>query len=234
MKNYSKLVWPVSFVLGMAVLGSLLTNGIIAFKSMDRVVTVKGLSEREYLADKVIWPIHLSKASNDLGQLTEQLARDKLKLRAFLVEQGIGVEEISLSAPNVTDKLSQQYSNDKPTFRYHGSQTLTVYSNKVETVRNVMQNMADLLNQGVVLRGGYNYEVEYVFTRLNEVKPDMIEEATVNARLVADKFAADSGSRLGKIKRANQGRFSITPRDSQHPHIKNVRVVSTIEYNLVD
>ena len=82
--------------------------------------------------------------------------------------------------------------------------------------------------------GDYASYTQYLFTRLNEVKPEMVEEATVNARQVAEKFANDSGSRLGKIRRANQGRFTIASRDSQHPHIKRVRVVSTIDYNLVD
>ena len=102
-------------------------------------------------------------------------------------------------------------------------------------VRSVQQNLSDLLGQGVALSTeNYNARTEFIFTRLNEVKPEMIEEATINAREVAEKFADDSNSQLGKIKRANQGQFSIFDRDSQHPHIKKVRVVSTIEYTLTD
>jgi hypothetical protein len=86
-----------------------------------------------------------------------------------------------------------------------------------------------------VLTGGdYQSQTEYIFTRLNEVKPEMIEEATRNAREVAQKFAADSQSRLGKIRRASQGQFSISERDRNNPHIKQVRVVSTVEYYLSD
>jgi hypothetical protein len=62
----------------------------------------------------------------------------------------------------------------------------------------------------------------------------MIEEATRNAREVAQKFAEDSDSRLGKIRQASQGQFSIEPRDTNNPHIKKVRVVSTVEYYLSD
>jgi len=81
---------------------------------------------------------------------------------------------------------------------------------------------------------GYQSQTEYLFTRLNEVKPEMVEEATQNARETAEKFAADSKSSLGKIKRANQGQFSIEARDRNNPHIKTVRVVSTVEYYLSD
>jgi hypothetical protein len=102
-------------------------------------------------------------------------------------------------------------------------------------VRNAMKGLAELGKQGIVFSGG-NYEsrTEYLFTRLNDIKPAMIEEATTKAREVAQKFAEDSGSRLGKIRRASQGQFSISDRDRNNPHIKKVRVVSTVEYYLSD
>ena len=75
---------------------------------------------------------------------------------------------------------------------------------------------------------------QFLFNGLNNIKPAMIEEATRNAREVAEKFAHDSGSKLGKIKRASQGQFSIDDRDSNTPYIKKVRIVSTVEYYLVD
>lgn len=86
----------------------------------------------------------------------------------------------------------------------------------------------------MLTEGGYQNSTEYLFTRLNEIKPGMIEEATTKAREVARKFAKDSDSRLGKIKKASQGQFSINDRDKNNPHIKKIRVVSTIEYYLSD
>ena len=74
--------------------------------------------------------------------------------------------------------------------------------------------------------------MRFKFEGLNEIKPGMIEEATKNAREVGEKFAKDSGSRLGKIKTANQGTFSITDRDSNTPEIKKVRVVTSVTYYL--
>ena len=86
----------------------------------------------------------------------------------------------------------------------------------------------------MTLVGDYSWRTSFQFTGLNTVKPAMIEEATKNARASAEKFAQDSGSILGKIRRANQGQFSITDRDSNTPYIKSVRVVTTVEYFLKD
>ena len=115
------------------------------------------------------------------------------------------------------------------------TQAVTVYSANVAAVRSIMSSLSELGKQGIVISGNeYQNQTEYLFSRLNEIKPGMIEEATRNAREVARKFAEDSQSRLGKIKRASQGQFSIAPRDTNNPHIKNVRVVSTVEYYLAD
>ena len=112
---------------------------------------------------------------------------------------------------------------------------MTVYSNDIDAVRSVMGALSELGKKGIVFTGsGYDSQTEYLFTRLNEVKPEMIEEATRNARHVAEKFAADSDSQLGKIKRASQVQFSIYARDRNNPHIKKVRVVATVQYYLSD
>ncbi len=221
---------------GAAALGGLGGNALIEAKQWERSVVVKGLSEREYVADKVIWPLQFVEAGNDLTSLYNTMSANSEKVKAYLILQGIDTTEITIGLPEVTDKLAQRYgSNNGVKFRYSGTQTVTVYSADVMKVRSVQQNLSDLLGQGVALSTeNYNALTEFIFTRLNEVKPEMIEEATINAREVAEKFADDSNSQLGKIKRANQGQFSIFDRDSQHPHIKQVRVVSTIEYTLTD
>jgi len=89
--------------------------------------------------------------------------------------------------------------------------------------------------EGLAIAGeGEGAGTRYVFTGLNAIKPAMIEEATRNARQTAEKFAADSSSTLGKIRRASQGQFSIEDRDRSTPHLKRVRVVSTVDYYLQD
>lgn len=232
----SALVLGVFIFLGLATLGYLLGDAAIKFKEYERTVTVKGLSEREYEADIVIWPIQFTEASNDLGELYGSIERSTEKIRVFLEENGISQEEITFSIPSITDKSAQQYGNQaKAEFRYTAIQTVTVYSKNIKSVRSVMGTLSELGKQGIVFSGGnYQSTTEYLFTRLNEAKPGMIEEATRKAREVAEKFASDSKSTLGKIRKASQGQFSINARDKNNPHIKKVRVVSTVEYYLSD
>jgi len=230
------LIFGAFIFLGLVSLGYLLSSAAIKFKEYERTVTAKGLSEREHDADIVIWPIQFTQASNDLTELYNSIESNTLEIKKFLANKGIEPNDISFSSPAITDKSAQQYVNNiKVEFRYTALQTVTVYSKNVKGVREVMGTLSELGKKGIVFTGG-NYETapEYIFTRLNEVKPEMIEEATRNAREVAQKFAADSQSRLGKIKSASQGQFSIDPRDKNNPHIKKVRVVSTVVYYLSD
>ena len=105
----------------------------------------------------------------------------------------------------------------------------------MDLIRKLISSQGELLKQGVAITSGdYRYNVQYEYTGLNKIKPQMIEEATKNARQAAEKFAEDSDSKLGKIRKANQGQFSITDRDANTPYIKKVRVVTTIDYSLED
>jgi uncharacterized protein len=222
--------------IGLAALGFLLGKAAIDFKQYERSVTVKGLSEREYDADVVIWPIQFTAADNDLESLYVSIDRSTSRIRTFLAEKGVSSEAITLSTPAITDKSAQQYGGGaRPEYRYTALQTVTVYSHDIASVRAIMSSLSELGKEGIVFTGGdYQSQTEYIFTRLNEVKPEMVEEATRKAREVAQKFATDSDSKLGKIKRASQGQFSISARDKNNPHIKKLRVVSTVEYYLSD
>ena len=221
---------------GLATMGLLLSEGIIKFRDMERVVSVKGLSGRDMPADVAIWPIRFSEVSNDLSELYGSLESKNDKVNNFLRQQGFKVDEISVSVPAIQDRQAQGFSEEQVrNGRYAGTSTLTVYSNDIEMVRKAMSNLAQLGQNGIAISGqDYDVKTQFLFTKLNDIKPAMIEEATRNAREVAEKFAHDSGSKLGKIKRASQGQFSIDDRDSNTPYIKKVRIVSTVEYYLVD
>ncbi len=232
----SAFILGVFIFLGLAVLGYFLAKAAIDFKQYDRSVTVKGLSEREYKADIVIWPIEFTLADNDLEKLYRTIENHTFKIKSFLEVNNVRSDEISFSSPSITDKTAQQYGGGPaPQYRYSAIQTVTVYSKNIDAARGIMGKLSELGKQGIVFSGGgYEYQTEYIFTRLNEVKPEMIEEATRKAREVAEKFASDSQSKLGKIKNASQGQFSIYARDKNNPHIKKVRVVSTVQYYLSD
>jgi hypothetical protein len=230
-----------------AVLGGLLFAGLVALgliagdaaldvKAHERSVQVKGLAEREVPADVVIWPLSYQLASNDLNGLYESIAEKNGIITRFLADNGLDLADVSTTAPTVVDRHAQSWGNTSEIeYRYVATATVTLFSNDVEAARRAMSNAIELGKNGIALTGEqYGNQVQFMFTGLNDIKPGMIEESTFNARAVAQKFAADSDSTLGKIKSATQGQFSITDRDSTTPHVKNVRVVSTVEYYLSD
>ena len=240
MQNRSSAAGPLllglCLLLGLVALGALLGRAAVEVREYERTVTAKGLAEQEYPADVVIWPVAFSVAGNDLGAVYRQLDEQGARVRDHLVGAGIPADEVTLSNPSLTDKSAQAWGGGPaPEFRYVATRTLTVHSQQVERVRRAMGGLVELGKQGIAFTGdAYQNQVQYLFTQLNAVKPGMVEEATRNAREVAQKFADDSGSRLGRIRRASQGQFSIEDRDSNNPHIKKVRVVSTVEYYLSD
>ncbi len=233
-KIISSSLLAVGILAGAFTLGSQLEQGIKEFKDADRVVTVKGLSEKEVKANHVIWPVSFREMGNDLSQVYDQLEVKQNMVLKYLKDGGLTDEEITIAAPKLRDNLADNYGSQRPPFRYMITQVLTISSDKVDVVRKLDEAQRDLLKAGVGLTNDYSYMTKYSYTGLNEIKPAMIEAATKNAKEAAQKFAMDSGSTLGKIRRANQGIFSITDRDENTPFIKNVRVVTTVEYFLKD
>lgn len=233
MKRNSIILASAILSLGIIVLGILLNCGINTFANKDRYVTVKGLSEKTVAANQVIWPLQCKDVGNDVTQLYNAVAQKGKIIVDFLKAGGITDEEISLSAPVLYDREAERYSSNDIKQRYQISSVITVTSSQVDKVRGLMEKQGELLERGVAIAGGdYEYQVQYLFNGLNEIKPQMIEEATRNAREVAEKFAADSDCKIGGIRHANQGQFSIDDRDAYTPYIKRVRVVTTVEYSL--
>ena len=240
MKKY----WLESIIiaLGLAAFGffvmqglGLVMKGLDHFAQKDRVVTVKGLAEMEVSANKVTWPLKYKETGNDLKDLYQKLNTNNDKLKAFLVQKGISEDEISINPPEIVDLETERYNNNPIPNRYIATAGLTVTTNKIDLVRQLVTEQGQFMEQGIALSTGmYENRVTYDFTGLNEIKPQMIETATKNARLAADKFAQDSGSKLGKMTHAVQGPFSIVDRDDNTPYIKNIRVVTTVDYALED
>ena len=221
-------------MIGLIFLGLMLPKAVSDFRSFDRTVAVKGLCEREVKADKVIWPLVFKVVGNDIQTVYSDINRNNAIIKDFLVKGGISPEEITVSVPTISDKYAQEYGNNDRTFRYLSTNVVTVCTSDVDKVLELMNQQTDLLKKGIVIgsENAWTNPVEFRFEGLNEIKPSMIEEATKNAREAAKKFAKDSGSRLGKIKNASQGTFSIENRDSNTPYIKKVRVVSSVTYYL--
>lgn len=226
------------FAFGMIVSGGLIKDGLIQIRSADRFVTVKGLAERDVKADLAVWPIQFKVADNDLATAQSQLETQSKAIIEFLIANGMKPDEISVQQVMVNDAFAQQYSQNNVAARYAIEKTIAVRTNNVDAVATAAENIGDLVAHGVLI--GYGALPQYSFTKLNDIKPEMIALATQNAREAAQQFAKDSGAKVGDIRSASQGYFSIQPRDevtnapSSAALFKKVRVVSTVEYYLND
>ena len=216
--------------IGLVVFGFTVSNTALTIKNMDRTVSVKGLAEREVKADIAIYPIKFEVADNNPLNLYKKIKNNKDIIVEFLKEQGFDDGEISIASPQIVDNFAKDY-NSNARFRYTGSVVITLYTHKVDRVVNLGKSLI-MLSQKGVMTSNIPYQTSYLYTKLNIIKPQMIEEATKNARKAAEKFAKDSHSKLNGIKRATQGYFSIVDRDINTPYIKKVRVVTNVVYYL--
>lgn len=219
-------------MIGLIILGLMLPVAVNRYKSFDNIVSVKGLCEREVKADRAIWPMVYKVAGNDLQQVYNQIEEQTSTIRSFLLSGGMDDDEITVAPPKVNDKYAQDYGGNDRQFRYIATCTITVCTGKVDNALQLMSNQSSLIRKGIALTSEWDSQTRFLFEGLNDIKPSMIEEATHNAREVAQKFADDSGCRLGRIKDAAQGTFSIEDRDSSTPSIKKVRVVTYVSYYL--
>ena len=225
------LLPSIAIVAGLALLGFFVSKGLTSIANQEQYVTVKGLAERDVLANKVVWPLPYKCVSNDMQTLYDNIEKNRDIVLSFLKESGITDNEIVISAPAVTDRLAQSYIPDNIKFRYQAEAVITVISPQVEKVIELMGKQIELMKDGVIISDEYSYQTQFEYTALNDIKPAMVEEATRNARAVAQKFAEDSDCKLGNIKQATQGQFNITS-DETTPQIKNIRVVTTVKYAL--
>ena len=248
-----------ALALGLCVMFGLIVGGWVlgaqvkAMKLADRYVTVKGLVERTVKADTGLWSLSFKEAGNDLPQVFARSEADKDRLLAFFNQQGFAPADLSVGQVAVTDLQANEYTTNRPINRYIVQQTVTVTTKDVDRLAKAGEKTAELVQAGIVIAAGEGRAatgITYKFTGLNALKPDMITEATRNARASADRFAADSGSQVGSIRSANQGVFSISASgigaspaadeegggaetQADSTIMKTVRVVSTIDYYLV-
>lgn len=235
-KRKSKIITGVFLCVGLMCAGFF--PGYYYFKTYktNNSVVVKGLAEMDVKADLAIWKIKFTVAGNDMIASQKKVENQLNEVINFLKSAGFTDEEITPESLSVVDKLAERYSsNTIPTYRYILTQKLIVQSNNVNLVETSSSNISSLISKGIIFDGDeYSKPVSYLFTGLNEIKPKMLEEATKNAKQSAQEFAKASDSKVGKIRKASQGVFSIlagTDEGYEKQSInKKVRVVSTIEY----
>jgi hypothetical protein len=234
-----KMDWFKTLVFSAAIIiaGFFVGNMHKIGKQYDRTVQVKGLSEREVDADLAVWPINISLTANDLNSLSNDIEKQNKEVYSFFKAQGFNDSELTKGSTNISDLKADRYNSNAPynAFRYLAKSEFTVRTDDLAKLQKALGESLELMSKGILLESKNTWRpIEYIFTGLNELKPSMIEEATKNAREVAEKFARDSDSEVGEIRTARQGLFTINDRDENTPQIKTIRVVSTIDFQLED
>ena len=228
----SLIVVALLVALGLAVAGWFTSQGMARLKTQDRYVTVKGSAERIVEADLLVWPLPHSVGGNDLAEVQRHLDANTAAIRDFFLQAGFKADEIVVSPPRLEDRWAYAYGENRPPERYRYSNTVSLRTNGVDKALAALRRSGELVGRGVMIGEGSQPDFDY--TKLNDIKPALIAEATANARESAVQFAKDSGARLGGIRSANQGVVTISDRDQSSPQVKKVRVVTTVEYFLKD
>lgn len=194
------------------------------FSTQGKYVEVKGLSEKIVKADVAIWSMNFDVKSNDIDSLYANIEKNTKAVKAFLVAKGFEDGEINIAPVNI---YQDTYSGSL--FRYNSGTQLSVYTKKVDLVKSASKDTLSLVKEGVTLSQN---SIEFQFSDINSIKPQMLAEAIKNAKVSAEQFATESGSKLGEISRGNQGVFDITDKDPGSPEFKKIRVVSSLRFLL--
>jgi len=237
MSRNGSIVGALLLSLGLVGAGWFAAQGMARLRTADRYVTVKGSAERIVDADLVVWPLAHSVGGNDLADVQRRLDANTATIRAFFAGAGFKPAEIVVSPPRLEDRWAYAYGDNRPPERFRYATTVTLRTSNVATALAVLRRSGELVSRGVMLGTGEDGRAsgpEFDYTRLNDIKPTLIAEATANARRSAEQFAKDSGARIGGIRSANQGVVDISDRDQGSPQVKKVRVVTTVEYFLKD
>jgi uncharacterized protein len=250
MEKRFTIIISLAIVIGISLGAVIIGKSLKRFKSEDRYISVKGFSEREVKSDFVVWTITTRIANNDLNEGSRSIQEAKSKVVDFLIKNNIKQDEIIQKDLIVNDKKAQEYGtyNIGDSYRYIIDNIIQVRSNNVDNIQKVSRMTDDLLKAGVVLSTGNQFQgsVRFIFTKLNDIKPEMLIEAIKNAKNAAVQFTKESGTKLGNLRKANQGLFSIVDRDDYlsgqtdggyYPIngsdlFKKIRVVVNVDYTI--
>jgi hypothetical protein len=219
-KNYGKF----GIAIGILIFSIVFYFAAGNFSNQGAYVEVKGLSEKIVKADVAIWSMNFDVKSNDIDSLYANIDKNIKAAKSFLIAKGFEESEINVAPVNI---YQETYTGSL--FRYNSGTQLSVYTKKVDLVKSASKDTLSLVKEGVTPSQN---SIEFQFSDINSVKPEMLAEAVKNAKESAEQFATESGSRLGGISRGNQGVFDITDKDPGSPEFKKIRVVSSLRFLL--
>lgn len=185
------------------------------FKTAE-TISVTGLAEKDFVSDQIVWTGNYSRKTMDLKEAYTLLKEDESKIRTYLKEKGIVDSEMVFSAVSIdkefnqkTDVNGRNIGNDFT--GYNLKQDVTIDSKNIDKIEKLSREVTELIQSGIEFNSS---SPSYYYTKLAELKLDLLAKASADAKQRAETIAKNSGSSLGKIKKANMGIFQITGKNS--------------------
>lgn len=211
MKHITAIIFGAAIVIAAYFLG----NAYVNRANPPQIISVTGLGNENFTSDLIVWEGQFSTTNGNLKAAFEQLKSDKEIVRSYLVSKGIVEDNIIFNSVQTTEQRDNKYENGNfvgSTFRgYMLTQTIKIESQNVAVIEGVAREITELLNKGVQFN---SYPPRYYYTKLADLKIEMISKATEDARLRAESIAQNSGSSLGDLISAKMGVFQITGQNS--------------------
>jgi hypothetical protein len=203
-----------ALVFGAAIIGAamILAYGVIHRNQTNGTLTVKGLGKKDFTSDLIYWEGTFSAQSANLEEGYSQLSSDRDKVLNYLVGKGLNKDQLVFSAVSTSKDTRNLYADNgrylgEEFIGYNLEQRVEITSNQVDEVEKISREITELLNMGVQF---YSQSPRYYFTQIEDLKVEMVSQATENARIRAEKMAEKSGAKLGSLKSAQMGIFQIT------------------------
>lgn len=210
-----------AIIIGISIIGTaaVLSNG---FKNRNKAldqIDVTGLGKKDFVSDLIVWTGSFTRKSLDLKSAYAQLNDDQKKIRDYLLGKGVKESELVVSAVEINKEYDYHYDNEgRSTSTFNGyrlTQRVTIESNDVDKIESISREVTELINTGVEF---YSETPQYYYTKLAELKIEMIASATEDARVRAEKIAQNAGAKLGDLKSAKMGVFQIIAQNSSEDY----------------
>lgn len=216
MKNhFTAIIFALAIVVGSYLLGNAVKNR----NNKTGTIAVTGLGNADFSSDLIVWEGTFSKESNNLKQAYNDLAKDKEIIKNYLIKKGINKTELVFNAVKSRKNIKPKYVGGKYAgeefLGYILTQSVKINSKNVEQIEKISREITELLNKGIQF---YSQEPRYYYTKLADLKVEMISKATADARARAEKIAEKSGGKLGDLISAKMGIFQITGQNSNESY----------------
>ncbi len=212
MNNYAKA--GLFLALGLVIAAIIMAYNFRAAKKhsdmIHQTIRVKGFAAKSITSDFAIWSANLSVRANSLNEAYDKLERHRKVVEAYLAKENIKPEAIDVSQVRVSTnyKVNNNGYSTNEILDYTLNQSISLESTQLELITNIAKDITSLIRQGINLS---SYSPQYLYTKIEDLKIEMLAEAAKNAKMRAENLAINTGSKVGPLTYASQGVFQITP-----------------------